>query len=54
MQSTFAATPLRWTPILARASRQRKLVDQTGASWNQVALWLSRIKTLRDADMRVS
>ena len=41
-------------PSVARAKRERRMVDQTGASWNQVALWLSRIKTLRDADMRVS
>jgi hypothetical protein len=35
------------------AMRFGVIVDQTGASWNQVALWLSRIKTLRGADMRV-
>jgi len=29
------------------------LVDQNIASWNQVALWLSRLKTFVEADTRV-
>jgi hypothetical protein len=30
------------------------MVDQNSASWNHVALWLSRLKTLRDADAQVA
>lgn len=30
-----------------RLNHERRLVDQTGASWNRISLWLSRIKTLR-------
>ena len=31
-----------------------EMVDQNSASWNQIALWLSRIKTLADVDTRVA
>jgi hypothetical protein len=43
---------LRWTT--SAWIMERRLVDQNSASWNHVALWLSRLKTLRDADTQVA
>lgn len=32
-----------------RAEGERRMVDQTGASWNQTALWLRRLEGLKRA-----
>ena len=38
-------------PSVARAQRERRMVDQNSASWNQVLPWLRRVDTLRGGEL---
>ena len=47
--SGYGGQPSRGLPTVAHAvvgKRERRLVDQTVASWNQVAQWLRRLRDL--------
>ena len=48
----YGGQPSRGLPTVAHAlvgKRERRLVDQTGASWNQIASWLQQIEALQRA-----
>jgi hypothetical protein len=39
-----------WIGVLSLGPPRRDGGDQNSGSWNQVALWLSRLKAFKDAD----
>jgi hypothetical protein len=47
--ATMREPPVSSSGFLALKSVDEGLVDQTGASWNHVAIWLRRIDGLRRA-----
>jgi hypothetical protein len=47
--ASFACQTLAWFTEPKLAEGERRMVDQTRASWNRIARWLGRMEALRVA-----
>jgi hypothetical protein len=50
LQTESGPPPRRFATLrrgILRLHHERRMVDQTGASWNRVALWMRQLESLR-------